>query len=151
VSAAEIDILVVDDDDDDSTLTLSALDEMGLGRRTLRAHDGEEALELLFGRDPGLSAPRPRLILLDVDMPGMDGLQVLAALREDPRTRAIPVVMLTASAGEEHVACSYELGANGYIVKPADFQDYTAAVVAAGSYWLAWNRTPLKGVAPGGA
>ncbi|MFI5345431.1 MAG: response regulator [Elusimicrobiota bacterium] len=140
----DIDILVVDDDDDDAALTLRALDELALGRRAHRARDGEEALDLLFGAESPSCAPK--LILLDMRMPRVDGLEVLAALRKDPRTKAVPVVILTSSNRAEDVARCYELGANSYIVKPAGFEEYSAAVVGAGSYWLTWNRsveTPL--------
>jgi CheY-like chemotaxis protein len=142
MSPEDIHILIVEDDEDDAALTLRALGDMALGRRALRVRDGEEALEVLFatGRHAGRGAASPRLILLDMSMPKMDGLQVLAAVKGDPRTKAIPVVMLTSSGREEDVARSYALGVNSYIVKPASFDEYAAAVVGAGSYWLTWNK-----------
>lgn len=143
----DIEILIVDDDEDDAAMTLHALGELALGRRALRVRDGAEALEFLFGtgRHAGRAGPPPKLILLDMNMPAMDGLQVLAAVKGDLRTRAVPVVMLTSSAAPDHVTRSYDLGANSYIVKPDSFEEYSAAVVGAGSYWLTWNRTAPPG------
>jgi len=142
MSPEDIDILVVDDDENDAAMTLRALGDMALGRRALRVPDGEEALEVLFatGRHAGKTVPSPRLILLDMHMPKMGGLQVLAAVRGDPRTKSIPVVMLASSGSGEEVARCYALGVNSYIVKPESLDEYAAAVVGAGSYWLTWNQ-----------
>ena len=143
MNSTDIEILIVEDDEDDAALTLKALGELALGRRAARVRDGEEALEFLFGtgRHAGRAAPFPRLILLDMRLPKMDGLQVLTIVKGDPRTKSIPVVMLTSSGREEDVARSYALGVNSYIVKPASFDEYAAAVVGAGSYWLTWNKS----------
>lgn len=142
MSSVEIQLLLVDDDENDAAAGLRALRDLGLERRVRHFRDGEEALEYIFatGRHAGRQGPLPRAVLLDMNMPKVGGLEVLAALKADPRTRSIAVVMLTGSSRPEDVARSYSLGANSYIVKPTGFEEYAAAIVAAGSYWLTWNQ-----------
>jgi CheY-like chemotaxis protein len=134
-------VLLVDDNDDDAELTLRALAKHGRGATTVRARDGVEALELLFGSAdrPPL---RPQLVLLDLHMPRVDGAGVLREMRGDARTALVPVVVLTSSAEERDVLESYRLGANGYVRKPVDFVEFTEAVRTLGAYWLALNLQP---------
>lgn len=143
VETTDAAILLVDDDEDDAQIALKAFRELGLEKRVRLARDGVEALEYLHGSRSRGGAPAPLLVLLDMSMPKIGGLEVLKAIRADPRTRNVPVVMLTTSSRPEDVERSYALGANGYIVKPSDFERYTAAVAGAGSYWLTWN-TPAE-------
>jgi two-component system response regulator len=140
----DTEVLIVDDDPDEAELTRLALEKNELAARHFIVKDGAEALEFLFGsgRYAGRGLPAPRLVLLDLKMPRMDGFEVLKALRGDPRTRMLPVVVLTSSAQDEDVARSYALGANGYVVKPVDFDAFVAAVADAGLYWLRLNRPP---------
>ena len=134
----EMEILLVDDDPDDVTLALRALDRQHLANRVHVVHDGEEALAYL--RDMA----RPRLVLLDLKLPKVSGLEVLAEVRNDARLRTLPVVILTSSREEPDVARAYELGANSYIVKPVDFEQFLRAVSEVGLYWLLINQSPVK-------
>jgi CheY-like chemotaxis protein len=143
-------ILLVEDNPDDVTLTLRALQKNNLGNDVVVARDGVEALEYLFGtgrysgRDPSL----PQVLLLDLKLPKLDGLEVLRRLRADERTRLLPVVILTSSDEERDIASGYGLGANSYVRKPVDFVAFTKAVNRLGLYWLVLNQSPP---APGGA
>jgi two-component system response regulator len=139
VKAAEIQILLVEDDDDDAAAALRAFKESGMDRRVLRLNDGAEAVEYL---QKSRNDPPPRLILLDMNLPRLGGLDVLAAVRADPRTQGVPVVMLTNCSRREDVARSYSMGANSFIVKPSGSDEFSAAVVGAGSYWMTWNTAP---------
>jgi CheY-like chemotaxis protein len=134
--APEVEILLVDDDPHDVKLTLRALDHQHLANRVHVVQDGEEALEYL--RDMA----RPRLVLLDLKLPKVSGLEVLAKVREDPKLRTLPVVILTSSREEPDVARAYDLGANSYIVKPVDFEQFLRAVSDVGMYWLLINQSP---------
>ncbi|HHH35878.1 MAG TPA: response regulator [Gammaproteobacteria bacterium] len=137
-------ILLVEDNPDDEALTLRALKRNHIANEVVVTRDGAEALDYLFGegkfagRDP---AQRPEVILLDLKLPKMDGLEVLKRLRADNRTRRIPVVILTTSSEEQDIAASYDLGANSYIRKPVDFRQFTEAVRQLGLYWLLFNET----------
>lgn len=137
-------ILLVEDNPDDEALTLRALRRNHIANEVVVTRDGAEALDYLFGegkfagRDP---ARRPEVILLDLKLPKMDGLEVLKRLRADDRTRRIPVVILTTSSEEQDIAASYDLGANSYIRKPVDFRQFTEAVRQLGLYWLLFNET----------
>ena len=140
-----IEILLVDDSSGDIELTLHALRQNAMVNRIHVARDGEEALNFLFCRAPFLDRtgePLPRLILLDLKMPRVDGLTVLRTLKEDLRTRAIPVVILTSSKEEKDLMKSYDLGVNSYIQKPVDFDQFRETVRALGLYWLLVNQAP---------
>lgn len=139
MSAAQaVEILLIEDSQDDAELTLRALREKKLGNSVLHVGDGEAAIKFLF---TGGSAT-PRLILLDLKMPKVGGLEVLKLLRGDERTRTIPVVILTSSKEEPDVQAGYALGANSYIVKPVDFEKFQEAVKTIGFYWLLLNQPP---------
>lgn len=144
LESAAIEILLVEDDPSDAELTLRSLGRIANPIRHLE--DGEEALELLFssGRYAGQAAPRPRAVFLDIKLPRLDGLEVLRRLKADPRTRPIPVIMLTSSREESDLVHSYDLGANSYIVKPVDFDKFSASVAQLGLYWLLLNERPQR-------
>lgn len=129
-------ILLVEDDAADAELTLRALRGVAEGR-IRHAWDGEEALALLAE-----AADLPNVVLLDLKLPRLDGLQVLERLRALPRTRHLPVVMLTSSREEPDIARAYALGVNSYIVKPVEFDAFVQAVAEAGLYWLVLNQAP---------
>lgn len=137
-------ILLVEDNPDHEALTIRALKKAHVMNEIIVAHDGAEALELLFGAegDSGRPIPLPQLILLDLKLPKVDGLEVLRRLREDARTRLIPVVVLTSSDEEGDVVTSYKLGANSYVCKPVDFLQFMEATKQLGLYWLVLNEVP---------
>jgi two-component system response regulator len=140
-----IEILLVEDNPDDEELTLHALRKVNLVNQIHVAHDGEEALSYIFGsvqQDSTTLENTPRLIFLDLKLPKIDGMEVLQRLKSDPRTRMIPVVMLTSSREERDIVESYELGVNSYIVKPVDFGQFTQSVGQAGLYWAVLNEPP---------
>ena len=136
-------ILLVEDNLNDVKLTMNAFKTANLANSVHVARDGVEALEFLFGAasnsDEKLQE-RPKLILLDLKLPRLDGHEVLKRIKDDPRTSAIPVVILTSSAEERDVMRTYEVGANSYIVKPVDFEQFTEAVRDIGKYWLVNNH-----------
>ena len=135
------DVLVVEDNPDDVELTLRALRRMNLTNPVRVARDGVEALEFLLG--DGTSRPTlPRVVLLDLKLPRVGGLEVLARLREEERTRPLPVVVLTSSREEADVRTAYALGANSYVVKPVEFEKFVDAVGKVGQYWLLLNLPP---------
>jgi len=138
-------ILLVEDNPNDVELTQHALKKHKIANRLHVARDGVEALDYIFGR--GEYAGRriedaPKMILLDLKLPKLDGLEVLRQLKSNPHTRAIPVVMLTSSQIESDIIESYQLGVNSYIVKPVDFEQFTEAVRQIGLYWLLLNQPP---------
>lgn len=136
-------ILLVEDNASDEELALKALSASGVANRIRVARDGVEAIDAVFGcLEPGAAERLPHLILLDLKLPRMDGLDVLRALKTDPRTAAVPVVVLTASALDRDLIESYDLGVNAYVVKPVDFGQFNAAVRAIGMFWMLYNRTP---------
>jgi CheY-like chemotaxis protein len=141
----EVEILLVEDNPRDAELTQRALREHRLANRLVHVKDGQEALDWLFRSDPdsqtGLSHS-PQVVLLDLKLPKVSGLDVLRAIRADERTRLIPVVMLTSSGHESDVIESYQLGVNSYIVKPVDFDNFASAVARVGHYWLLINQGP---------
>ena len=137
-------ILLVEDDPNDVRLTLHAFKTANLANTVHVARDGVEALEFLFGTasDAGQKIPaNPKLILLDLKLPRLDGHEVLKRIKSDPRTCAIPVVVLTSSSEERDVMRTYGSGANSYIVKPVDFEQFTESVRDIGKYWLEINHT----------
>jgi two-component system, response regulator len=137
-------ILLVEDNPDDEELTILALKESKIYNRVVVAHDGVEALDYLFGtgeytgRSP--SHP-PRVVLLDLKLPKLSGLDVLRRMRSNPHTQLIPVVILTSSSEEQDILSSYRMGANSYIRKPIEFHHFTDAVRQMGLYWLRLNQT----------
>ena len=138
-------ILLVEDNPDDEALTIRALSRNGIKHHLRIAHDGVEALDYLFGTGAfaGRKVPaQPTVILLDLKLPRVDGLEVLRRLRADERTRALPVVILTSSKEEQDLVQGYGLGANSYIRKPVDFTQFTEAVRQIGLYWLLLNEQP---------
>jgi two-component system, response regulator len=145
----DVQILLVEDNPNDVELTLHAFLTHKLANNIEVARDGAEALEMLFGTTNGDHTAalkiRPRVILLDLKLPKIDGIEVLRRVKADPRTRDIPVVVLTSSNHERDVVESYELGVNSYIVKPVDFESFTEAVREVGFYWLLLNQPPLVG------
>ena len=137
-------ILLVEDHPDDEELTMRALAKNNIMNEVVVARDGVQALEYLFGT--GAYAGRdmnvmPQIILLDLKLPKIDGLEVLRRLRADDRTKFLPVVILTSSKEEQDVMKSYQLGANSYVRKPVDFQEFTKAVQQLGLYWLILNES----------
>lgn len=137
-------ILLVDDNPDDVDLAVMALKRSHLQCEVVVARDGFEAMRMLIGTETGepLLLDLPRVVLLDLNMPKLNGFDVLKALRAHPRTAKLPVVVLTSSKEESDIASSYASGANSYIRKPVDYRSFTEAVQQLGLYWLVWNETP---------
>jgi two-component system response regulator len=137
-------ILLVEDNPDDEALTLRAFAKNNIGNRIVISRDGAEALDWLFkrGQHAERSEPEPQIVLLDLKLPKVDGLEVLRQMRDDPRTRLMPVVILTSSKEESDVLRGYELRANSYIRKPVDFARFVEAVREIGMYWLVLNEPP---------
>jgi CheY-like chemotaxis protein len=133
-------IVLVEDNEDDIVLTRRALSRNKIGNPLVIARDGAEALELLLSANG--DSINPAIILLDLQLPKVDGLTVLKRLREDPRTKLTPVVVLTSSKAEQDVVAGYNLRANSYIRKPVDFDQFTEAVRQIGMYWLLLNEPP---------
>jgi two-component system response regulator len=141
-------ILLVEDNPDDETLTLRALSKSKILNEIVVARDGAEALDYLFGtggHDGRDTSIQPQLILLDLKLPKVDGLEVLKRLRADARTALLPVTVLTTSNEERDVVTSYELGVNSYVRKPVDFESFIEAVRQLGLYWLVLNTAPPTG------
>lgn len=137
MAVGEMEVLLVEDNASDIELTLRALQKRNLANRVVVARDGVEALRLL--EDP---APLPKVVLLDLKLPKLNGLEVLRRLKGDERTRRIPIVVLTSSHEEPDVEESYRLGVNSYIVKPVNFESFASAVAEVGLYWLLLNHPP---------
>jgi two-component system response regulator len=136
-------ILLVEDNPDDVALTLRALKKNQILNRVIVARDGSEALDFLFGTGDSPPMDIPELILLDINMPKINGLDVLEKIRANERTRLLPVVVLTTSDEDRDRIDSYHLGANSYISKPVEFEEFNAVVKHLGIYWLAVNIGPL--------
>ena len=141
----DVEILLVEDNPDDLEMARHALRKMKLANRIQVARDGVEALDFIFCR--GAHADRnigngPKVVLLDLKLPKVDGLEVLRAIKSDSRTKAIPVVVLTSSKEQSDVVESYKLGVNSYIVKPVNFVQFAEAVQKLGLYWLLLNQPP---------
>ena len=142
-----LEILLVEDNLNDAELSLYALKKFKIASQIHHARDGAEALEYLFGTEtvkPRLPIQNPRLILLDLKLPKVDGLEVLKKIKENEITRTIPVVILTSSREERYIIESYNLGVNSYIVKPIDFEQFTEAIRDVGLYWLLLNQVPVS-------
>lgn len=141
----ELDILLVEDNEDDMELALHALRREKLANKMYVARDGEEALDFLFCRGPfaerHFDVP-PKLVLLDLKLPKVCGMEVLKEIKGDPRTKSIPVVIMTSSKEERDMVASYNLGANSYIQKPVDFDQFRETVKSVGLYWLVINQPP---------
>jgi CheY-like chemotaxis protein len=140
----EIEILLVEDSPLDAELTLRGLRTEKLANNIVWLKDGQQALDYLFrqGEYATRAATTPRLVLLDLKMPKVDGIEVLRAIKANEETRRIPVVVMTSSQEETDIAASYDLGANSYVVKPIEFEALAAVARNAGFYWLAINRPP---------
>ena len=140
-----VDILLVEDNPQDAELTTRALKKNNLANRLITVEDGAQALDFIFcrgkyaTRDNGHS---PKVILLDLKLPKVSGLEVLRALKQDEKTRAIPVVIVTSSREDPDIKTAYALGANSYVVKPVDFDAFAEAVSSLGLYWLLVNQPP---------
>lgn len=140
-------ILLVEDNPDDEALTMRAFKKNNIGNVVVVAHDGVEALDFLFAtgmyaeRDPN---ERPQLVLLDLKLPRIDGLEVLRRLRANELTKLLPVVILTSSKEEQDLVTGYSLGANSYVRKPVDFTQFSEAVRQLGLYWLVLNESPME-------
>ena len=139
-----VDILLVEDSPADAELALRALRKGKLANHVTWVKDGEEALEFIFctGAYAGRPDQHPKLILLDLKLPKVDGIEVLKRVKADVRTRAIPVVMVTSSAEGRDIVESYKLGVNSYVVKPVEFEQFSETVAQAGLYWMLMNKTP---------
>jgi two-component system, response regulator len=134
-----VEILLVEDNMDDAGLTIRALKKHNLSNNLLHLHDGEEALNYLFSEK---MTTIPKVILLDLKMPKVDGIEVIRKLKSDERKRIIPVVVLTSSKEEKDIVESYKLGVNAYIVKPVDFDKFAKAISEIGFFWLLLNQPP---------
>ncbi len=141
-----VEILLVEDNPDDVELALYAFQKRKVSNPIQVARDGEEALAVIFGTEqaPQVRVQRPKVILLDLKLPKIDGMEVLRRLRADPRTTTIPVVVMTSSREERDLVESYRLGVNSYIVKPVDFSQFTDVVQHLGMYWLVLNQPPAE-------
>lgn len=140
-----IEILLVEDNMDDALLTIRALKKKNLSNNIHHLKDGAEALEYIFGQldaDPNAIIDKPKVILLDLKMPRVNGLEVLERIKSDERTKTIPVVVLTSSNQDPDIEKCYELGANSYIVKPVGFDNFMSTVSELGMYWMLLNQRP---------
>ncbi len=135
-------ILLVEDDPDHELLTIRALKKSNIANDVRVARDGEEAIAMLFGDGPDALLSLPQVVLLDLKLPKVEGLEVLRRIRESERTRTLPVVVLTSSDEESDIVRSYKLGVNSYIRKPVNFSDFAEATSKLGMYWLVLNECP---------
>lgn len=140
----QVEVLLVEDSRADAEMTLRTLKAKGIANNVEWVRDGVEALEYLFreGKYADRGNGHPKLVLLDLKMPRMDGLQVLERMKADPRTRTIPVVMMTSSREEGDLLESYRRGVNSFVVKPVDFADFAQTVAQVGMYWMIANEAP---------
>jgi CheY-like chemotaxis protein len=145
-------ILLVEDDPRDVDLTLNALEEYNLANEVVVVHDGEEALDYLHKRGNFRTRPKenPAVLLLDLKLPKVDGLEVLKHIRADESLKLIPVVVLTSSREERDMVSSYKLGVNAYVVKPVDFHEFVNAIKELGAFWAVINEPPPGSVTRGG-
>lgn len=141
-----LEILLVEDNPHDAELTIRALKQRNLANHMVHVQDGKSALDFLFGEGAYVGRDvhhQPKVVLLDLKLPKVDGIEVLRRIRGDSRTRLLPVVVLTSSREDRDVIDAYHLGANSYIVKPVDFEKFSEAVSHLGLYWLLLNEPPL--------
>ena len=139
----EVEVLIVEDNEEDAELAIRALKKHHLANNVVHLIDGEQALDFIFGRgdySDRETSQMPKVILLDLKMPKVNGLEVLQAVKSDPRTKVIPIVILTSSEEDPDIKRSYELGANSYIVKPVEFDNFSKTVAELGMYWMVVNR-----------
>ncbi|HYF29615.1 MAG TPA: response regulator [Chitinophagaceae bacterium] len=142
-----VDVLLVEDSSSDAELTIRELKKNNMANSLYHVKDGEEAIDFLFatGKYKGVRDPSypPKVVLLDIQMPKVNGIEVLQKIKSDPRTKSIPVVILTSSKEHPDVLQSYKLGANSYIVKPVSFEAFAEAIRNLGFYWLLLNQPPV--------
>jgi len=140
-----VDILLVEDNINDAELAIRQLKKHNMTNNLVHVHDGEEALDFIFGTgkysERAIGHP-PKLVLLDIQMPKVNGIEVLEKIKSDPRTKKIPVVILTSSKEDPDIQKCYDLGANSYIVKPVNFEGFAEAIKNLGFYWLLLNQPP---------
>lgn len=143
-------ILLVDDNLQDVELTINALDQSGLANEVFNLRDGAEALDYLYRRGEFTDRPNglPAVMLLDLKMPRVDGIEVLRLIKNDPELKVLPVVIMTSSREEQDLVKSYQLGVNAYIVKPVKFHDFVEAVKLVGAFWAVVNEPPVPSVRP---
>lgn len=142
----EIEILLVEDNMNDAELAIRALQKNKIANNIIHLKDGASALDFLFGKGEFENRNinnKPKIILLDLKMPKVDGLEVLKRIKEDDFTKEIPVVVLTSSRESPDIVKAYSLGANSYIVKPVDFDGFTKAIFGLGYYWMLINQSPF--------
>jgi CheY-like chemotaxis protein len=141
-------ILLIEDDPKDVELTLEALGDYNLANEVIVVRDGEQALDYLYcrGKFAARARENPAVLLLDLKLPKVDGLQVLRQVKSDPKLKLIPVVVLTSSREEKDMMGSYQLGVNAYVVKPVDFHEFVNAVKELGIFWAVINEPPLGSV-----
>ncbi|MGO9335609.1 MAG: response regulator [Acidimicrobiales bacterium] len=145
------DILLVEDSPEDRELTMRALTKRRLANNIIAVEDGAEALDFLFARGryaDRANMERPRLVLLDLKLPKVDGIEVLRQIRGDPRLHTMPVVALTSSSEQRDIVNTYDLGVNSFITKPVEFEDFQRAVEEIGMYWMLLNRPPIDSGTP---
>jgi two-component system, response regulator len=147
INPNEVEILLVEDNPHDAEMAIRALKKNNLANNVLHVTDGVEALDFIFAR--GAYSGRkiengPKVILLDLKLPRVDGLEVLKAAKSDERTKIIPVIVLTSSSEEKDIIESYRLGVNSYIIKPVDFDKFVEAIKGLGFYWLLLNQSPIR-------
>jgi two-component system response regulator len=143
-----VDLLLVEDNINDAELTIRELKKNNMANNLIHLKDGEEALAFIFGTGKYAvgqhTLPRPKLILLDIQMPKVNGIEVLQQIKSDPGTRTIPVVILTSSKEDPDIQKCYALGVNSYIIKPVNFESFTEAIKNLGFYWLLLNHPPIE-------
>jgi len=145
-NGSEVEILLVEDNDNDAEMTMRALRKRNLANSLARVKDGAEALDFLFCRgayEERGNNPSPKVVLLDLHLPKIDGIEVLRKVRANTKTAQLPVVVLTSSNEEKDIIETYKLGVNSYIVKPVDFEKFMDSVASVGLYWLLLNQPPI--------
>jgi|SRR6218665_576341 len=141
----EVEIVLIEDNPSDAEMTMRALKKNNIGNHIIHLKDGAEALEFIFGTGTyeGRNINnKPKMILLDLKMPKVNGIEVLQRIKSDNRTKVIPVVVLTSSKEDPDIKTCYELGVNSYIVKPVDFENFVSAISSLGMYWVLLNQSP---------
>jgi two-component system response regulator len=142
----QVEILLAEDNETDAEMTIRALRRQNLANNLVWVKDGAEALDFIFRRGAYASRPdgAPKLVLLDLKMPKVDGIEVLRQIKSNEETKSMPVVMLTSSSEERDIVASYAFGVNSYVVKPVDFSSFVAEVAKTGCYWVLVNRLPAE-------